>query len=176
MDEQVKKDYEQKIADLELKNKEFSDARTAAEAKVAEFSDANLKTEIHSFCVANKLDTNKHKEMKIEELMFGVAKANQTLEFSKKGDDGKEVKETKPLLAVLQEFAKSFQISQPPTGEMKEFNAQLPIEKSGTEKRLAQAAEYVKDHPQEFSAFDTQKQKVAHALTLAANSQIKFKE
>lgn len=174
MDQKEKEVYEKKIADLEKEKNEFAAAKKESDRIAAESVDKQLKEEIHSFCEANKLNTNKHKEMKIEEVMFAAAKANQTIEFTAKVD-GKDVVEKRPLLTVLRETLKTFHVASPDEGEIAEFNQSLKADQTkGTDAKLAAAAEYVKTHPAEFSVKSTQLQKVARALEMEANKQIKF--
>jgi hypothetical protein len=183
MDKELEAKYQKQIADLENEKKEFAEkTRLAEEAnakKVQDAADATLKAEIHQFCETNKLNTNKHKEMKLEEILFATAKANQTIEFSGKDKDGKDVVEKKPLLVVLQETLKSFQIAQPSEGEMEEFSQSLPGDKkeNATTTRIKQAEEYILKNPSEFSGSDIPRfeQKVARALQLETNKQITFK-
>lgn len=173
MDKDKETQYQQQIATLEREKKEFSDAKVAAEQVASEAADKQLKAEIHSFCEENKLNTNKYKEMNIEAVLFASAKANQTIEFASKDKDGKEVKEQKPLLEVLKNTIKSFQIATPKEGEMQEFSQKLPGEDKKGKVELAD--QYVNDHPAEFADVKEHVQKVAKALKMESNKQINFK-
>jgi hypothetical protein len=183
MDKELEAKYQKQIADLENEKKEFAEkVRVADEAKAKEAektADTVLHAEIHQFCETNKLNTNKHKEMKIEDILFASAKANQTIEFAGKDKDGKDTIEKKPLLAVLQDTLKSFQIAQPTEGEMTEFSQSLSGDKkeNAITIRIKQAEEYVRKNPAEFSGSDIPnfEQKVARALQLETNKQITFK-
>ena len=129
-----------------------------AEQTATETADKSLRAEIKTFCESNKLNTNKHKEMRVEDMLFAAAKANQNIEFSSKDKDGKDVKENRSLLAVLQETLKGFQIAQPKEGEMTEFNQKLPDEKAKNDID-AKVTKYYNDHKdaKEFAGI-TQKQ------------------
>ena len=157
MDKEQEAKLNQEIADLKKQNAEFAESTKAAEAKATEAADKSLRAEIKTFCESNKLNTNKHKEMRIEDILFAAAKANQTIEFSST-KDGKEVKEQKPLLAVLQETLKGFQVAQPKEGEMTEFSQKLPDEKAKNDID-AKVTKYYNDHKdaKEFAGI-TQKQ------------------
>ena len=174
MDKEKEEAMQKEIADLKKQNAEFSTAKIEADKVLVEASDKALRAEIHSFCETNKLNTNKYKEMKIEDVFFAAAKANQTVEFAGKDKDGKGTVEKRPLLAVLQELSKTFQIASPTEGEIGAFGKPLPHEKTGTNARLDMAEKYVKEHPAEFSEHKEMIQKVAAALRMEANSQIKF--
>jgi hypothetical protein len=178
MDAQEKTAYEKTIADQKKQIDEFA-AKSAADKAASdkaliEVTDKQLRADIKSFCAANKLDTNKHKDMKLEEILFAAAKANQTIEFSET-KDGKEVKSQKPLLEVLQTTLKGFQIASPQEGELAEFNEPLKGEKPvGTSLKMRMAENYVDAHPAEFSELPQRVQKVAAALQRESNQQIKF--
>jgi hypothetical protein len=171
VDTAKEKEYQDKILALETQVKTFSEKtekeKADADALKVEVSDKLLRAEIKTFCETNKLNTNKHKEMKLEEILFATAKANQTVEFSDK--DGK--KEQKPLLVVLQDTLKTFQLASPRLGET-DFSQSLTVEK-GTNARLKAAEDYVKTHPTEFSE-GNEKQKIAKALQMESNQQIHF--
>lgn len=173
MDKEQEAKLQQEIADLKKQNLEFSEQKATAEKAASEAADKQLKAEIHSFCEENKLNTNKYKEMNIEAVLFASAKANQTIEFASKDKDGKEVKEQKPLLEVLKNTIKSFQIATPKEGEMSEFSQKLPGEDKKGKVELAD--QYVNDHPAEFADVKEHVQKVAKALKMESNKQINFK-
>ena len=168
MDETERKEFTGKIAAQEIQLKEFAEQkRLADEQKAADekkAKDEKLLADVKKFCVDNKLDTKLHKELKIEEILFVAAKANDTIEFSQ---DGKT--EKKSLLVVLQDAIKAMHVPKPTEGEMsKEFADK-------TEKNLdfmQKIDAYIELHPKEFSG--TAEQKRARAITLHTNSQIKI--
>jgi hypothetical protein len=180
MDKEQEAKLQKEIADLKKQNLEFSEAKTKAETEKAtaektanETADKQLKAEIHSFCEENKLNTNKYKDMKIEDQLFAAAKAGSSIEFASKDKDGKDVVTKRPLLEVLKETLKAFQIATPKEGEMTEFNDKLPGEKKTGKVELAE--QYVNAHPEQFADAETMQQKKAKALKMESNKQIQFK-
>lgn len=128
MDAKLEQEYKDKITALETQLSEFAEAkRIADEAKAkadAEFAEAEavkadnaLRAEINQFCEENKLNTKKMEDLKIQDLMFNMAKANTSIEFN----EG-ENKVTKTNLEIFKEIAKGFVTA--PAGESKEFTEQ----------------------------------------------------
>lgn len=175
MDAQKQAAYEKTIADQKKQLQEFADQKAVADKAVADAADVALKAQIASFCETNKLNTNKFKEMHVEEMFFAAAKANQTIEFATKDKDGKETKENKPLLTVLQDTLKTFLTAMPQTGELTQFNQPLKGENKTGSPKVEMAEEYVKEHPEQFSEQKTMVQKKAKALQMEAAKQITFK-
>ena len=179
MDKELEAKLTKENEDLKKQVKEFSDAKIAAEAKAAQetekTADAALRATVKEFCEKNKLNTKRHEEMKIQDILFAVAKANQTIEFAGKDKDGKDILEKKPVLEVLQNALKNFQLATPAEGEMTEFNEKVErVEPAEDSIRVKAAKDYVKSHPAEFSDCQTMEQKVSKALQAEINHQITF--
>jgi len=184
MDAQKEKEYQDKIGLLETQNKEFAEKqRLANEAKVkadaeiatakAKVVDDGLRAEVKLFCETNKLNTNKHKEMKIEEILFAAAKAEQTIEFAAKDKDGKDFLEKKSLRDVLQNTLKSFSISGPVVGEIGKFSEPDPSKDGGT---IVEAARiYVQKNSKEFSDMSNA-QAISVVLQKHLNKQINLSQ
>jgi hypothetical protein len=172
MDAKLEQSYKDEIASLNAKIAEFAEAqRLADEAKAkadAEFAEAEavkadnaLKAEIKQFCEENKLNTKKMEDLKIQDLMFNMAKANTSIEFT----EG-ENKVTKTNLEIFKEITKG--IVTAPQGETKEFNEQ-PKENLTV---LEFAEKHYNDHKIEFDGL-TKKQAVSKILTDITTGKLK---
>lgn len=157
VDATKEKEYQDKIIALEIQNKEFAEkeriateaqAKADAEALKAknDAADETLRTEIKTFCEDTCKTSGKSmsfiEDLKIPDLMFGIAKAQGTIEFGE-GDK----KENKTLLAVFQDVLTKLPGVQ--FGEMPGFE-----NKSEAKPRpmLELAKEYVQAHHAEFAA------------------------
>jgi hypothetical protein len=142
LDAQKEKDYLEKIAQQEKELKEFAEANKAAEQKAA---DDKLRASIHEFCVKNSFDTNKAKELKVEETLFLAAKADGLIEFS--------ATEKKSTFDALTGILSALKLS-PTLGELQEFADNQSPKKSATNPKKEQAEKYIKDHPEEFAKME----------------------
>ena len=180
MEKEQEAKYQKQITELEGKVKEFSDAKAAADLKAQQdaekAADTQLRKEVTEFCTANKLTTKKHQDMKIQEILFATAKANQTIEFASKDKDGKDVLVKTPVLEVLQNALKTLQIETPPGGEMSQEFAEEDKSKKPEAKRsdfIAKVDAYIEKHPAEFSGL-TNVQARAKVITLESNKKLKL--
>jgi hypothetical protein len=142
MDAEKEKQLNETIEGLQKKVTEFTELLDKEKAdKLAielEAADKVLRSEIAQFCEKNELSTKLHKDMKLEELMFNVAKVQQTVEFGI---------QKKPLIDVLKDIVIAMK-AVPPSGSV-DF-AEDPNSKK-TELSIMEFAErYVKDNPKEF--------------------------
>jgi hypothetical protein len=174
MEKEQEVKYQQEIAELKAKNKEFADKEIAAKEQkdIADkkYAEDALLVKVQQFCTENKLDTKKHKELNIEGILFAAAKVQSEVEFA--GADSKV--EKKPLLEVLQTAMKAFQLPQPIKGNMdKEF---AEAETKGQDKRselVQKVDKYIETHSAEFSKLSTEQAR-AKVITLEANGKLKL--
>jgi hypothetical protein len=180
----MEKEQEAKLVkeneDLKKQVKEFSEANAAAVAKAKEAeekaADVQLLKDVKEFCEKNELTTKKHQDMKIQEILFATAKANQTIEFAAKDKDGKDTLEKLPVLTVLQNALKSLQIAVPPEDEMAQEFAEEDKGKKPEVKRsdfIAKVDAYIEKHATEFSGLTTVQAR-AKVITLESNQKIKL--
>jgi hypothetical protein len=168
MDQKKEEQYQKEIADQKAQLLQFAEEKRVADEKAVkekqEQADVKLKTDVHEFCVKEKLDTKKHTDMNLEGILFAAAKANAEVEFAE------GVK--KPLLTVLQDTIKAFTLPTAPTGEMnKEFNEESKKEQSKESELIQKVDAYISKHPTEFAELP---QIVARAkcIQLAQNNSI----
>jgi hypothetical protein len=183
MDDKREKELTEKIAAQEVLLKEFADkevlaadqkklADQAAKDEALKVADIQLRTDVKKFCADNKLDTKKHQELKIEEILFATAKANQTIEFAGKDKDGKDILEKKSLLSVLQDAVKLFTLPVPAGSMDKEFAEDVNDKRTDIVKK---AEKYIKAHPKEFADLKPE-DAINRALNLEAIGKIEFEK
>lgn len=145
MDKKERDAYEAKIADLQAKVSEFSaheeQARLEKEAIEKKAADEKLRASVHEFCESHGLTTNKAKELKVEDTLYHVAKAEGMVEFSES--------DKKPVFEALKGIFDAMKVA-PVTGELSVFASPDPSNVDEMSAFTAQAKEYIETHPQEF--------------------------
>ena len=179
MEKEVAEKLQKENEDLKKQVKEFSEVKEAAELKVKKTeqrtAEEKLLVEVKEFCEKNGLTTKKHQEMRIQDVLLSVAKANQTLEFAGKDKDGKDIKEQKSVLVVLQEALKSFKLDVPAEGAMDAEFAENKGDKKPVvrDEYLTKIDAYIEKHPAEFSGMGAVQAR-AKVITLESNHKIKL--
>lgn len=159
-----KKVYTDRIAELEgqvttltAQVKQFTDAKAADDAAKAkaekEAKETALKAEIKTFCDQKVKDGIMTPAMREKDELLMVTLGT-----------------TDP--AALKSFQEKYLAPVIPTGKLPDDQPPAPV--VGTNKRIADAEKYVREHPSEFAESMTPKQRVAKALTMESNHQIKF--
>ena len=173
MDKDEKAAYEKTIADQKKQIDEFSVKQAETEKKVKEdaqkAADDKLRASVHEFCVKNGFDTNKAKELKVEETLFIAAKADEMVEFSQ--PDKTSVK--KSAFEALQGIFVALNTS-PKPGEMSEFSQPDPSSKEA-KTLVDKAKSYVEKHHTEFSG-KTDAEAVSYVIEQHVNHQINLNQ
>jgi hypothetical protein len=159
MDQMERRRYEDMIATLEKRVREFSEKQKAIEQKA---QDEKLRADIREYCEKKKLNSNKMKELKLEDALFNIAKTQGVVEFS-------EAK--KSTLEAIQGVLDAIGVGGPSEGELSAFKGKDPSASHGAT-LISAAREYADKHLGDiFKGIEVQ-EAVSRAIKMHATGKI----